>query len=372
MLKNIAAVLLSTFVCLGSLEVGLRAYDVAQGRDFFTTPEIVPYRIFGNQFYPKSGPEDGPGNGEDRMIRSHHGEIFPLERPEQTIRIVTFGGSTSANTSVYNQYGVHYSSLLQESLNNRFKDKTFEVINVANEAYATPHSLITLSLDVLSWDPDIVILSHNVNDLHASFFDDFTPDYANKYGHEYYNMTLSRYLCSSLRLCRTITSRIEKSKLLTYPPRRKSYGPMPLQDAQDVFRRNLTSFATLAKSNGIEVILGSQPLGEYSESEFDEHVNVKPYNDDIYYPLHEEFIQHHGRFNEIIKTVADDLGVFYTANDETFGGNPDYFSDIVHYTKEGVELLARNYEDTVSSVIEGDAELTGRLARRDEIQQTVN
>ena len=55
------------------------------------------------------------------------------------------------------------------------------VISVASSAYATPHSLTLLSLDVLSWDTDLVILSHNINDLQAAYMPGFKPDYSHKY-----------------------------------------------------------------------------------------------------------------------------------------------------------------------------------------------
>lgn len=350
MIKNMVAVLLSMLICLAFLEVALRLYDVANGRSFFTSAEIIPYRIFGIQPHKT---EDG-----ELKIVSHNGEIYAFAKPEKTIRIVTFGGSTSVNAAVYRQHGFNYSSLLQDRLNARFDDYDVEVINVANEAYATPHSLTLLTFDVLSWDPDIVIMSHNVNDLHASFFPDFATDYSNKYGDPYYNMTWFRYTCVSLRLCRLIRSRIEKSQLITYPPRRKSYGPVPSSLVQDVFARNLKSFATLAKSRDITVIFGSQPLKVLTEQEFDKDVDVKSYNEDIHYPLHEEFIQHHGRFNAIIKAVAKEMDVDYADNHEKFGGDPNYFLDLVHYTKAGVELLARNYEDAVVSILGRDERLS--------------
>ncbi len=353
MIKKIAAVLASIVICLGLMELALGLYHYANGRSFSASAEIVPFRIFGVQ----------PNRREDGKLSivAQHGERFPFAKPENTIRIVTFGGSTSVNTTVYRQYGFNYPSLLQDSLNARFDGYDVEVINVANEAYATPHSLTLLAFDVLSWQPDIVIMSHNVNDLHASFFPDFVPDYANKYADPYYSMNWVRYSCFSLHLCRMLRSRIEKSKLFIYPPRRKSYGTEPSPLVQEVFARNLRSFATLAKSQGIQVIFGSQPLKNLTEQEFDETVNIKPYNDRIHYPLHEEFIRHHGRFNAIIESLAEEMDVAYVDNHEIFGGHADYFLDLVHYSKAGVELLAQNYDQAVVSLLGRDAPLTAAL-----------
>lgn len=350
MIKNIVTAIMPLLVCLGAMEVGLRVYDLVNGRSFFSSANIIPYRIFGNELYDKTG--------DDLRIRSHHGEIFPFAKPPATVRVVTFGGSTSVNEAVFTEYGVHYPSLLQERLNSRFEGKTFEVINVANEAYATTHSITLLAFDVLSWNPDVVIISHNTNDLHASYFPEFVPDYSNKYAHDYYSLPWLRHTCANLRLCRTIRSRIEKAQLIGHPVRRRSYGLEPVDLARNVFERNLESFALLAKSRGIDVIIGSQPLKTITEAEFDEDLGIKSYNSDMYYPLHEEFVSHHARYNEIIKATTGRLDIGYADNDETFDGNPDYFLDLVHYSKAGVELLARNYEDVIVSMVGGDPGLS--------------
>jgi len=354
MMKKVAAVAGSLLVCLLVMEISLRAYDVVNGRPFFSGAKVVPYRIFGSDLYQDEGTK--------LRILSKNGESFPFEKNKDTIRIVTFGGSTSVNAAVLAEFGVNYPSLLQDGLQARFDDRHVEVINVANEAYATTHSITLLAFDVLSWDPDIVILSHNVNDLHASFFPNFRPDYANKYADSYYNLTWFRHTCVNLRLCRFVRSRIEKSKLITYPPQRKSYGPAPSAFVQEVFKRNLRSFAVLAKSKGADVIFGSQPLKVMTEEEFDRDIDVKSYNDYIFYPIHEEFIRYHDQFNEIIENEAQAIGAGYVANDEIFGGEKAYFLDLVHYTREGVDLLARNYEDAVASIISARAPTAGASA----------
>ena len=357
MVKNLVAVVLSALFCFGALEVGLRLYDQANGRSFFSSRTILPYRIFGHKVYDKAG-------GELR-IRSRHGEIFPFDKPPGTVRIVTFGGSTSVNAAVYDEHGVHYSALLQERLNNRFPGKMFEVISVANQGYATPHSLTLLALDVLSWDPDIVIVSHNTNDLHASYFPDFVPDYSNKYAHPYYNQSWLRHTCLNVRICRTVQSRIEKNGLITYPIKRRSYGLEPADQVQRVFERNLESFAQLATSRGICVVMASQPMRILTEAEFDREMGIKSYNAEVVYPLHEEFVSHHARFNEIIASTATRLDVSYADNAEDFAGNPEYFLDQVHYSKPGVERLASNYEDVIASMIgtdPGSADCASTLA----------
>ena len=82
--------------------------------------------------------------------------------------------------------GRHYPLVVQSELRERLGRDNIEVISVANSAYATPHSLILLELDVLSWDPDLILISHATNDLTATYFPDFAYDYSHKYSDPYY------------------------------------------------------------------------------------------------------------------------------------------------------------------------------------------
>lgn len=148
-----------------------------------------------------------------------------------------------------------------------------------------------------------------------------------------------------------ISARLRDLGLNGHPVRRASYGPQPSALAQEVFERNLHSFVALAHENGIRVILGSQPLERIEQEDFDRDMGVKPYNDVVTYPLHDEFVSHHKTFNDIIARTARRMGATYVDNDDIFGGDPVYFNDFVHYSKDGVQLLAANYEDAVSSML---------------------
>src|SRR6185503_15144799 len=127
-------------------------------------------------------------DGGQRFISSRHGELYPLRKGAGVLRIVAFGGSTTENIDVMKSHGTHYPRELERILRQRMGTDGVEVINVGNSAYATPHALILLSLHVLSWEPDIVILSENVNDLTAAYFPHFVSDYSNKYSHPTFGM----------------------------------------------------------------------------------------------------------------------------------------------------------------------------------------
>ena len=231
--QRIGLVVISIFVTLILLEVGIRTYDAASGLGFFSShrrprntwqnPQVRPFRTFGYDLYVETD--------DTRFISSRWGELYPLDKPEDTFRIVAFGGSTTENRAD----DVHYPLLLQTLLRERTGRNSIEVINVGYAAYATPHSLILLELDVLEWDPDLVILSHNINDLLAAYWPDFAFDYSNKYSHSAYNVPdyrLAEALFQDFQLYWVLDAAIEDLNAQDGTQmQRESYGDAP--DAMD-------------------------------------------------------------------------------------------------------------------------------------------
>jgi hypothetical protein len=128
------------------------------------------------------------------------------------------------------------------------------------------------------------------------------------------------------------------------PLQRKSYGAEPNPAAIEVFERNLRSFIALATANDIKILLSTQPL-QTSEEYFLRHMEYKPYNSVIQYPLHEEFIEHHRAFNKAIQKVALENDALFIDNNAILAGKDEYFIDFVHYTPKGIERLAENYAE---------------------------
>ena len=177
----------SLIVVFSAFEIAIRTYDMINGVGFFSghrnlisrgSKSTTPFRAFGFVLYKIE-------NGT-KYISSRHGEIFPIKKPNGTFRIVVFGGSTTENKRAFKKEKIHYPLVLQSVLQESLGTKKIEVINVAYSGYATPHSLILFELDVLSWEPDMIIVSHNINDLLAAYWPNFTYDYSNTYSNEFY------------------------------------------------------------------------------------------------------------------------------------------------------------------------------------------
>lgn len=334
-----------------SLELGVRLYDLASGdglgghrSPLARTPKPVrPFRQFGEDLYVTR--DDGV-----RFISSVHGELYPLRKPAGTYRVVVFGGSTTHNVEAWEAEGIHYPLELQRLLRKQTGREDIEVINVGFSAYSTAHSL-----DVLSWDPDLVILSHNTNDLHVSYFPDFMPDYSNKYGHRSYMGPDYRTVYTPINvmfqwseaywfLKDALEDDVDRSL------QRADYPAEPEQDVAETFARNLRSFAALAKDRGIEVVFGSQAR-HTDPWRFDLHMGGKLYNDIVRYPEHDISAARHAAINRIMRDVAAETGSGFVDN-SGMDGVDEYFTDHVHYTPAGIRVLAANYAKVLRPRVE--------------------
>ena len=353
LLRNILGSMAVFVLFLGVLELGLRLVDVAKGRGFdwgernllLNQRPLVPFRTFG--FDPYAETDAG------RVISSRWQEHYPLEKPPGSFRIVAFGGSTTENRVEE----MHYPLRLQQLLRERLGRDDIEVINVANQGYATPHALILLQLDVVHWDPDLVILSHNINDLTAAYFPGIRPDYSNKYSNEFFlsdhenRYTAPNVLFQNSQLYWFLVGRLSKLETDRRPDEpilRERYGMEPPGEARAIFEHNVRSFVRYAQSHGITVAIGSQPFTPGLPF-FDIHWGFKPdsYKAAVRFPEHEELVAHHAAYNRSLERLADELVAVFIDNDAALGGREEYFTDSVHYTRAGIERLAENYADAL-------------------------
>lgn len=334
-------------IALASAELVVRVRDMAVGYGFFNsrrnklynTPDaVIPFRTFGVRPYVKAG-----------VISDRWGREFALPK-SGAFRIVCMGGST---TEEKRDDGFRWPSELERILRERLNRPDIEVMNLGNSAYATPHLLIHLELDVLSWQPDLIIAFENINDLQANWFPDFKPDYSHMFSDPYFNtpdfsknFTLAAALLQHFQLYWIVKDRIDRFDVAgNYRIRREPWGDKPLPGLP-IFERNWRSFAALARSNGIPLVLASQPFHP-SEQKFDLHARSKPYNHKIRYPLPAEVAAQHKSYNDVIRRVARDSEALFVDSDAALAANDEFFYDHVHYTTLGARRLAQNFADAL-------------------------
>ena len=349
LLINSSLTILSFIVFLLILEIGIRLWGSLHGKNFFSNPankiqqyssQVIPFRTFGKKLYS--------WDDQQKTILDRYDKKYPYQKADNTFRVICIGGSTTENYTNYQNSGIHYPMRLEALLQKEYPQKKIEVINTGYGAYTTIHAIILFAFDVIYWNPDLVILSLNINDLTTSYWPNFTTDYSNKFSHSFYNHRLiskeEQLLNFIFRHFRTywwIHKRLEKIAAAEHiqSVQRKSYGLEPPQEGLKTFSTNLTTFITIAKQNRIRVLLVTEPF-EPSPEMFDRHMPNKVYNDIVIYPLQNEFVEHHRRYNQEIAKVAKINGTYFVDLDQEFNANSAYFSDLVHYSDLGIEKLA--------------------------------
>jgi hypothetical protein len=114
------------------------------------------------------------------------GDDVVMPKPPHTFRIFAIGGSTTLG--VTNPYAESYPFLLQSLLRQRYPDVNIEVFNAGCPWYTSAHVLVSYTVEVRQYEPDLVIYFEAINDLVRSFSPpwlakgDFKPDYSHYLG----------------------------------------------------------------------------------------------------------------------------------------------------------------------------------------------
>ena len=121
---------------------------------------MVPHRYLG--YVPGPGYRDGANHHNSLGLRGE--EIAPVA-PPGVYRIVCLGGSTTYSTPVEDPADA-YPARLEEALH-RIGHRQVEVVNAGVPGYGSLESLLYFELKILDLEPDLILVTHAANDVHA-------------------------------------------------------------------------------------------------------------------------------------------------------------------------------------------------------------
>lgn len=311
------------FLCL-LLEIGFRTMCYFKGQGFFRRSNFVSPWITTYDIPPPIEIDTTHGFFRHRL--------YPVSKKKVpgTYRIIAVGGSTTANERAWAAGHVDYTSLTEELLNAEKNNPIhYEVLNAGADAYSTAHSLVNIAFRLIEYEPDMIILMHNINDSSViGFGNGPTPDYSNKYLLPIYlnpelqsGLSFEGFLYQSRLLCYlgVPQMRVEKSRVIKFDN--------PPEAGLAFFRRNLRSIASVCNGHGIRLLLLTQP------HQNQEHKYVK---------LH--VIK---QYNQAILQEADQMGVPCLDMNLEFGNNAEFFCDMFHYSPDGTKRFARILEPVI-------------------------
>ncbi len=166
------------------LEIGVRVW-----LGHFATPaQFNKYALYTDipanefQWSPHPNLNHYPTPNFTRGLTSHNslgfrGDEITTEKPEGVFRIAAVGGSTTYTVRVEDN-DKSYPAQLERILREKFGYENVEVINAGVADYNSWDSIINLTFRVLPFEPDLIIIYHGTNDVHARLVepDAYRPD----------------------------------------------------------------------------------------------------------------------------------------------------------------------------------------------------
>lgn len=331
-------------------ELGLRAYQqMARGIPFFsflpdfrpqTHFQVSPFLVFGPRInYQLPGKRLPQHAYFNRQGFRAPDEIGPKQPGE--FRIITLGGSTTEDANTVD--GLHWPLRLEHALHAAGRTDV-RVLNGAMAAYSSAHTLVRFAFDILPYDPDMVIVMDNVNDLTVNYYarrfgKPLDPNYLVKYGIKSYTENIDDRDVVLSRLWHSIWVRIDQ-RLHPHPaaaiPDDYDLGP-----GLRAFERNLRSTVAVAKAHETEIVLLTMPVSRLRET-YDSTRSQARGADPGYFPSYDRFMADFDAYNEGIKTIGRATGVpVIDMHASMTGHDAEYFVDIVHYSDAGSSEFAR-------------------------------
>jgi len=377
---------LTVAVFFSFIELTTRVVSLVRGNGFFlalhefdATDDAIT-SIY--QFHPFTGFVFKPNQtlygshprqpNQVRIQTDEHGFLsdvgsLPLAKRSNEIRIAAIGGSTTANVNL--AYADNWPGRIGEMIQARFKGHEVTVINAGVPGYDTAQSVGNLALRVMPFNPDLVIIYHAYNDLKVVRADfDIAPDYSNVHDRPYGQFErpnpVVRLLNHSMFYVRARNSYRELKRNQANVAMFMEEGRLDSvpDEAAAIFEHNIRTMVAIARSGGAEVILSS--FATLHELDVDTALRaVTPMKKQELIELIRftpgltlrGILAGIGRYNAILKRVAEDLQTGWVDNAQLVPNRDEFFLDRVHVSSAGAAKMAENFLPAAVVLIENHA-----------------
>jgi lysophospholipase L1-like esterase len=333
---------LERFATQGQVERYGLYTDIA-GSDFQYSPH--PYL----NYYPTPGYEDGLRSHNDLGFR---GDPFPLEKPPGEFRIVVLGGSTTY-TSVVEDNRETFPARLGQILQEQYGQDAVRVINAGVPGYTSWESLANLAFRVIALNPDLVVVYHGTNDVHARIVlaDSYSSDNTGKVrawsppGVPWFeHSAILRLISRRMGITRQVAlgDFIESDHYRAPRYVSRSYDPQDLdpenfefgflKDNPPVyFEQNLRSMVALAREHGFDILLASWAHSPH----FDDYAAT---------PLYRQGFREN---NATVARVSAETGAHFFDFAAEMPQDPDYWADGRHVNALGALVKAELFAEFI-------------------------
>ncbi len=360
--KYALSTLIALFIMLLLLEIALRVKAAVTHADIGSRGDEIhfirhsyynPFLIFGpNRNKDVLQNTGGVAHFNSQGFRLD--EDLPVEKEPDEYRIFALGGSTTEEAQ--NRANKHYCGEATKHFAQMFPDRKIICVNAAKSAYSTAHSLIRLQTDILAYEPDIITVMHNINDLEVNFFPfDGRYNYGTLYLNDSYasSPNILETLRRRSRAIDYVLNKLGKiqftssfHKVYTTDDGEVLYGNLTFAEEpnelalKETFKDNLRSIVAIGQMHGSKVILLTQPA-QLTEEKYYKLFAVTKLN--VGHPPPEEFKKLFLEYDAAIEEVARETGAGFIDLYEKVPHEDAYFNDIVHTSPEGVTKVGEIY-----------------------------
>lgn len=266
-------------------------------------------------------------------------------KPKGLIRINCLGASTTGNYILHNGEAFSYPMELEKVLKNAFPDDNIEVNNCGQGGYTSAGILVKFLLDTINTQPDIVVIYYAYNDLQPSLTPDFQSDYSHakkNLGEVYYLYRLASKIPEipsalwNYAINKSAFSQNIRYTLLSAIARKKPDTKSDFKGL-NAYERNVEHVINVCKGNNIRVVLSTFC-----------HYLYPGIKDDQTHLKYREGVRQE---NEVIKKLASKHGLPLVESDRLVPAEDKHFVDSVHFTPEGMRLLAENISQPIIEYI---------------------
>lgn len=258
-----------------------------------------------------------------------------IPKPDGLLRINCIGASTTGNYIEFNGQAFSYPMELEDILKSTMTVPV-EVNNCGQGGYNSADIMVRFALQVIDTQPDTVVIYHAYNDIRAYLTPGFESDYSHarrNLGENYWKFALAAKVpCIPVKFLNFLVNQwlpgnIRNSLLDQVTKGCFDPGLDPAVGLA-TYQRNLQHIIDLCRSNGIQVIL----------STYCHFLHDAIKND----PLHLLYGRIVKEENEVVRHLADKNELKLVDNAVMVPQDERYFVDSVHFTPEGMRLIASN------------------------------
>ena len=275
-----------------------------------------------------------------------------IPKPDGLLRINCIGASTTGNYIEFNGQSFSYPIELENILRARMPIDV-EVNNCGQGGYNSADIMVRFALQVINTQPDIVVIYHAYNDIRAYLTPGFEADYSHvrrNLGENYWKFALASKMpyipikFLNYLLNQWMPGSIRNS-LLDQVSKGNFDSALDPSSGLDTYQRNLQHIINLCRCNGIQVVLSTYC-----------HFLYDAIKDD---PLHLLYRSIVNEENKIMRYLAEKNELKLVDNAIQVPHDERYFVDSIHFTPEGMHLIAGNIAEEIASLYASNVAIDG-------------